>query len=59
MDDNTICVVFCNPTDAIDLIKEDDRIKDSIVASNIIPKGEATVVSKDEFLDWLKGKKEC
>lgn len=54
MDEDEIVVVFCNPTDAKKLLEQDENISDALVISPIIPEGEVTVVSKDEFLDWLK-----
>lgn len=54
MSDDGICVVFCHPNDALELIANDKDIEDSIVASLVIPEGEITVVSKDEFLKWLR-----
>lgn len=57
MNDDTICVVFCNMADAMDFLEDDDML-DCVVMSKVIPEGEAIVVPKDEFLEWLKGRKE-
>lgn len=54
MRDDEICVVFCHPNDALELIANDKDIEGSIVASLVIPEGEVTVVPKDEFLKWLR-----
>lgn len=57
MNDDTICVVFCNPKDALEFL-EDGEMGDNMVLSKVIPEGEVTLVPKDEFLEWLRGKKE-
>lgn len=55
MNDDTICVVFCNPKDALEFL-EDGEMGDNMVLSKVIPEGEAIVVPKDEFLEWLRGR---
>ena len=57
MSDDTICVMFCNPADAM-LFLDDDDVMSCAVISDVIPEGEVTVAPKDEFLEWLRGKKE-
>ena len=53
-------VVFCNPKTAEKFICGEDAklLQYCIVMSRLIPEGEMTLVPKDEFLEWLKGKKE-
>ena len=63
MNDDENVVVFCNTLDALDILSEayKDRLYEFInnmVISTAIPRGEATIVPKAEFLEWLKGKKE-
>ena len=60
MDGNKIVVMFCSPKDAMEFLSGEDAevIEDCIVISPAIPEGEVTLVPKDEFLEWLKGKKE-
>lgn len=57
-EEDELYLIFCNPLTAIDLLGGKDAvvIEDSIVMSPMIPEGEATLVKKDEFLEWLKGK---
>lgn len=58
MKDDELYLIFCNPVTAIDFLGGDDAvvIENSIVMSPVIPEGEVTLVQKDEFLEWLKGK---
>ena len=56
MNDDTICVMFCNPADAKQFFS-DDAMLDCMVVSTVVPEGEVTVAPKDEFLEWLRGKK--
>jgi len=58
MDDNTICVIFCNWDTANTLIEQDENVKDSLVVSSYLDDDEAIVVSKDEFLQWLRGEQD-
>lgn len=57
MNDDTICVVFCNLADAMEFLEDDDMM-DCVVMSKVIPEGEAIVVPKDEFLEWLRDGRE-
>ena len=59
MNDDTICVMFCNPKDAMKFLGGEDAnvIENCIVMSPLIPEGEVTLVPKDEFLEWLRGRK--
>lgn len=59
MRDDELVVIFCHPNTAIEFLGGDDAevIEKSIVMSPILPEGEVTLVSKAEFLEWLKGKK--
>lgn len=58
MNDDTICVMFCNLADGFEFLEADDDMLDCLVMSKVIPECEVTVVPKDEFLAWLKGRKE-
>lgn len=58
MDDNTICVVFCNWNMANEMIEMDENIQGSLVISSYLNDNEAIVVDKDEFLKWLRGEQE-
>lgn len=60
MNDDEIVVMFCNPHDAAEFLGGEDAevIENCICMSPIIPEGEVTLVPKDEFLEWLNGKRE-
>lgn len=58
MDDNTEVLIICNPVDAEYILShcETDMIidfQDSLVITNAVPIGEMTMVSKEEFLDYV------
>ena len=59
MDDNEIVVMFCHPKTAIKFLGGENAvvIENSIVMSPLLPEDEVTVVNRNEFLEWLKGKK--
>lgn len=58
MQDNDIVLLFCNVDTAEELLEADESIGSTLVVGDCIPKGEAIVVKKKEFLDWLYEKKE-
>lgn len=58
MNDNDIVLLFCNVDTAEELLAKDESVGPALVVSDSIPKGEAIVVKKEEFLDWLYEKKE-
>lgn len=58
MNDDDIVLLFCNVDTAEELLAKDESVGPALVVSDSIPKGEAIVVKKDEFLDWLYEKKE-
>lgn len=58
MNDNDIVLLFCNVDTAEELLAKDESVGPALVVSDSIPKGEAVVVNKQEFLDWLYEKKE-
>ena len=58
MDDNTICVVFCNWHTASEMIEKDENIKGSLVITSCLDDNEAIVTPKDEFLEWLRGEQD-
>ena len=59
MDKNELVLMFCNPKDAIEFLCGEDAevVENCIVMSPLIPEGEVTIAPKDEFLEWLKGRK--
>lgn len=58
MNDNDIVLLFCNVDTAEELLAKDESVGPALVVSDSIPKGEAIIVKKEEFLDWLYEKKE-
>ena len=58
MNDNDIVLLFCNVDTAEELLAKDESVGPALVVSDSIPEGEAIVVKKEEFLDWLYEKKE-
>lgn len=56
MKDNENVLVVCNPEDAKYIItsSENPFIKDALVITNVVPVGELTIISKEEFLKYLK-----
>lgn len=55
IDDETPCVLFCNWNTANEFIENDKNIEDCLVISNYLDDNEAILVTKDEFLDWVRG----
>lgn len=58
IDDDTVCVVFCNWNVAKELVDKDKNIEDCLVISSYLDDNEAVVVSKDEFLKWVRGEQD-
>ncbi len=56
IDDNTICVLFCSPRTAEELMATNPEVKDTLVVSSYLDDDEAIVVAKDEFLSWVRGR---
>ena len=58
MKDDEMVVMFCHPNTAIEFLGGEDAevIQNSIVMSLLLPEGEVTIASRDEFLEWLEGK---
>lgn len=55
IDDETPCVLFCNWNTANEFIENDKNIEDCLVISSYLDDNEAILVTKDEFLDWVRG----
>ena len=56
MTKDTICVLFCSPRTAEELLATNPEVRDTLVASSYLDDDEAIVVAKDEFLAWVRGK---
>lgn len=54
MRDNERALIVCNMREAIQLTLEDQNIIDSLVITNLVPDGEAVMVSHNYFMNWLK-----
>ena len=55
MNDDTICVIFCNWHMANKMIEKEENIERSLVITSYLDDNEVIVTPKDEFLEWLKG----
>ena len=58
MQDNDIVLLFCNVDTAEELLAGNEEVGPALVVADCIPAGEAIVVNKQEFLDWLYERKE-
>ena len=52
MNDETIVVCICNPVDVGRL----EGMKESLVVTPIMPRGQVIVMAKDDFLKMIDGK---
>lgn len=55
MNDDTICVIFCNWHTANEMIEKEENIERSLVITSYLDDNEVIVTPKDEFLEWLRG----
>lgn len=55
IDDETPCVLFCNWNNANEFIENDKNIEDCLVISSYLNDNEVILVTKDEFLNWVRG----
>ena len=56
--EDEIVVVFCDPATAQKLIATDPVIEDALVITTALEPGNAIVVPKKEFLDWIYERKQ-
>lgn len=58
MNDNDIVLLFCNVDTAEEMLAGNEEVGPALVVADCIPAGEAIVVKKQEFLDWLYEREE-